>query len=1025
MLYVRLLGELQAEVDGRSVLPPPSRRAWTLLAWLALHPGEHPRGAVAARFWPDVLDTSARASLRSAVWALRRALGEDTDALSAGRDRIGLRCETDLARFDAHVAAGELEPAVTLCRGPLLADLDDDWVLEARDEHAERLGGALARLAAAASDPTDAVAYARRRLALDPLDEDAARDLMRCYTDAGDRAGALAAYDRLATRLRTHLGLAPSAETRALAAAIRTVVDPEGWWPRDEPVQRGHAVAVHSSAPDEPDTDARVELRSNVRHPPLIGRDPELAALLRLFHAGTGALALITGEPGIGKTRLATELLAHAEADGALTAHATALDLGGGAPPFGQWSELLAQLARHLEPPPATVEWPEELARLAPSLPRRLGRPPRPHDDVPPDLARARLFEAAVELAEYATATRPLVLLFDDAHAADPSTLELTAYVARRVRDLPVLLVLTRRPHPRRDAIDALARSSNLPTIELQLDPLTSYDVERLVGRRPDVIVAADGNPLLALESARAPAANGLKSLVRAAIVPLSEPARRATELAAVAGRDLEHAELAAITTPPAVLEATESGLFTDGRFGFRHALLRDAVYADLDAARRRAHHETLGHTLGNAAERAHHLAKAGRDDLAAQLLVRAAADATRATALEQAADFLKLATELHPTPETQLELANTLALLGDRDGSRAAFARAGPHGAHHHLRAAQWFRGGLCDPAGALDAARKGLACPDADVETRAELLLVRAWAEAVATTASDAYATLAQVDHLDLEPDPLRTHHMHHVRGFIALAEGRLEEAERELAESGSIAERAGRPDLAYGGWANAACIATAAGRLGRALALAERGLVTGVPVIELQMEGVRAGVLARLNRHAEARAANERQRELARRLGSRQLGALADHDGGLLALQAGDDARAAELLARALEQDPPIQRGEARLRRAEALARLGRPDEADAEIRAATTEPVRPADRPAVLVARMTFAQALSAAARGDAPLAHRRLEEAAGHWRRLHTDAGGEFIASLIDLGRLPVAGVADPARELERIDAVVL
>ncbi|HWK25501.1 MAG TPA: hypothetical protein VNS09_03010, partial [Solirubrobacter sp.] len=120
-----------------------------------------------------------------------------------------------------------------------------------------------------------------------------------------------------------------------------------------------------------------------------------------------------------------------------------------------------------------------------------------------------------------------------------------------------------------------------------------------------------------------------------------------------------------------------------------------------------------------------------------------------------------------------------------------------------------------------------------------------------------------------------------------------------------------------------------------------------------------------------------------------------------------------------------DPPIQRGEARLRRAEALARLGRPDEADAEIRAATTEPVRPADRPAVLVARMTFAQALSAAARGDAPLAHRRLEEAAGHWRRLHTDAGGEFIASLIDLGRLPVAGVADPARELERIDAVVL
>ena len=199
---------------------PPGRRAWALLAWLALHPGEHARGSVAARFWPDVLDSSARASLRSALWELRRALGDD-DALVAGRDRIALRCETDLAAFDAFVAAGRLEEAVALHRGPLLADLDDDWVLEARDEHAERLGAALARLAAAADRPADAVGWARRRLALDPLDENAARDLMRRLAEAGDRPGALAAYDRLSDRLRSALGLAPSAETRALAAEIR------------------------------------------------------------------------------------------------------------------------------------------------------------------------------------------------------------------------------------------------------------------------------------------------------------------------------------------------------------------------------------------------------------------------------------------------------------------------------------------------------------------------------------------------------------------------------------------------------------------------------------------------------------------------------------------------------------------------------------------------------------------------------------------------------------------------------------
>src|ERR1700742_3365715 len=145
MLHVQLLGELRAEVDGRPVTPPASRRSWSLLAWLAMHPGEHARGAVAARFWPDVLDSSARASLRSALWELRRALGTGA-ALDAGRERIALVCTTDLGECEAHVAAGRLEPAVALYRGPLLAGIDDDWVLEARDELAERLGSAYSRL---------------------------------------------------------------------------------------------------------------------------------------------------------------------------------------------------------------------------------------------------------------------------------------------------------------------------------------------------------------------------------------------------------------------------------------------------------------------------------------------------------------------------------------------------------------------------------------------------------------------------------------------------------------------------------------------------------------------------------------------------------------------------------------------------------------------------------------------------------------------------------------------------------------
>jgi hypothetical protein len=108
------------------------------------------------------------------------------------------------------------------------------------------------------------------------------------------------------------------------------------------------------------------------------------------------------------------------------------------------------------------------------------------------------------------------------------------------------------------------------------------------------------------------------------------------------------------------------------------------------------------------------------------------------------------------------------------------------------------------------------------------------------------------------------------------------------------------------------------------------------------------------------------------------------------------------------------------EAHLRRAEALARLRRPDEADAEIRAAALTPITRAQRPAVLIARMAFAQALSARARGDDVLAGKRLDEAGRHWLRLAPDSAADYLASLVDLGRPPVTGVVDPHAELERI-----
>jgi class 3 adenylate cyclase len=229
MLRVRLLGEFAIELDGTAVEPPSSRRARALLAWLALERRMHSRSALAARFWPDVLDESARTSLRSALSALRKALGPDSEQyLIAGRDGVGLAGDslvwTDIGAFEQCIADGRLEEALALSHGELLAGLDDDWVYERRDEHRDRIADLLAELATAAESEGDlqkAIGYTRQQVALDPLAEGPQRELMRRLADAGDRAGAIRTYERVSQRLRDELRLAPSQATRELAETLR------------------------------------------------------------------------------------------------------------------------------------------------------------------------------------------------------------------------------------------------------------------------------------------------------------------------------------------------------------------------------------------------------------------------------------------------------------------------------------------------------------------------------------------------------------------------------------------------------------------------------------------------------------------------------------------------------------------------------------------------------------------------------------------------------------------------------------
>ena len=150
MLRVRLAGSLRIEADGHEIAPPRSRRARGLLAYLAAHPGPHSRGHLAARFWPDVLDDSARASLRAALTELRQALGPHAASLVATRDTVALE--------DVWVDLRDEVPTATL-----LTDMDDDWVLELRSAHEHRAATQAAAQLVARIDPPAALAREAER----------------------------------------------------------------------------------------------------------------------------------------------------------------------------------------------------------------------------------------------------------------------------------------------------------------------------------------------------------------------------------------------------------------------------------------------------------------------------------------------------------------------------------------------------------------------------------------------------------------------------------------------------------------------------------------------------------------------------------------------------------------------------------------------------------------------------------------------------------------------------------------------
>jgi DNA-binding NarL/FixJ family response regulator len=450
---------------------------------------------------------------------------------------------------------------------------------------------------------------------------------------------------------------------------------------------------------------------------PTVGRESELAtieAALEALALGRSASVAVEGEPGIGKTRLLSELSGRAEDRGCLVLAGSAAEFERDLP-FSVWVDALdAYVASQGSASGRPGEG--ELAEILPSL-RAAGEAVRqPIAD-----ERYRVHRAVRGLLARLAHPRPLVLLLDDLHWSDGASLELLAALLRRGVDAPVLFGLAFRPGTAATRLrPALAAPS---ARRIALEPLDEAQAAELLGDLDPEAAAAivrhgGGNPFYIEQLARASAEGRLAGVLGAAGadggvagVPAAVAALLAEELAsvsahehalleaaAVAGEPFEPDLAAAIAelSPAQGLAALDTLLALDLvrptavplRFVFRHPLVRRAVYDAAPGGWRLAAHARAAVALAErgagAAERAHHVEQsASRGDEDAIALLLQAGDALAPTAPGAAAHWFEVALRLLPSEDrgrrvaVLVALAGSLRSLGELDRCRAILAEA------------------------------------------------------------------------------------------------------------------------------------------------------------------------------------------------------------------------------------------------------------------------------------------------------------------------------------------------------------
>ncbi|MCL4266788.1 MAG: AAA family ATPase [Anaerolineae bacterium] len=319
-LRISLLGSPQIEVDDTPI-DSDRRKAVALLAYLAVTAVPHTRDTLATLFWPDSDQSRALAYLRRALWEVNNILGEGW--LEAERDQIALRRGVDVwldvAAFRALLAEGSstaVNQAIDLYRGDFMAGFTlrdcpdfDEWQYLQAESLRREWGTALETLAgklAGQGELETAVAYTRRWLTLDPLNETAHRQLMRLYTQSGRRSAAIRQYQQCAQRLQAELAVTPEPETVALYEAIKAgefAPTPPDFAEAIGTLPVKPETAVSQMAIGQPPLDNLPLLPT-----PFVGRRQLLDELGQLLHEPEHRLLTLVGPGGMGKTRLAIQL---------------------------------------------------------------------------------------------------------------------------------------------------------------------------------------------------------------------------------------------------------------------------------------------------------------------------------------------------------------------------------------------------------------------------------------------------------------------------------------------------------------------------------------------------------------------------------------------------------------------------------------------------------------------------------------------------------------------------------------------